>query len=313
MCGLSGSRLNRCRFRYTAAALTSATRDPSLLIRHPAHSPTLPPSLPHAGPISSDFIGGSWGWPEGTPQQRAVIWDAHNTYTRSWLWFLTSDPGIPAELRADTKRYGLCADEFTDSQGWPAQLYVREGRRMASDYVFTQWDRQFNLNNKNDSVGLFSYNIDVRVRHNRVADLLHCCDALVTPSSCGLLEHVPPFTHFHPQTHNAQRFIQGDFVRNEGDVEVLGSLGPGQMPYRLLTPRVSEATNLLVPVATSASHIGFGTIRLEPQWMILGTAAGVAAAQALKAGVPVQQVDVVQLQARLVQLGQKISWPLPAD
>lgn len=109
------------------------------------------------GPISSDFIGGSWGWPTGTPAARAVSWEEHALYTRSWLWFLSSDPALPAALRADMANYGYCADEFTDHGGFPWQLYVREGRRLVGEYVFTQWDRQVHLNNKDaTSIALFS-------------------------------------------------------------------------------------------------------------------------------------------------------------
>jgi len=107
--------------------------------------------------------------------------------------------------------------------------------------------------------------------------------------------------------HNAQRFPQGSYVRNEGDVEQFGNLGPGQMPYRMLVPPRSAATNLIVPVACSASHLGFGTIRLEPQWMILGQSSGIAAALAIKtAGGIVQDVDVPTLQAELRAAGQLI-------
>jgi len=122
---------------------------------------------------------------------------------------------------------------------------------------------------KPDSVGLYSYNID---------------------------------------NHNAQRFPQGNFVLNEGDEEMFGGLGPGQIPYRVMVPPASSATNLLVPVAVSASHAGFGTIRLEPQWMILGQSAGVAASLAISSGSSVQDVDVKALQARLEALGQILTW-----
>ncbi len=133
-----------------------------------------------------------------------------------------------------------------------------------------QVDREFARLNRTGSIGLLSYNIDA---------------------------------------HNAQRFGQGTYVRNEGDVEVFGGLGPAQMPYGIIIPRRAEATNLLVPVAVSSSHMGFGAIRLEPQWMILGQSAGVAAAQALAQGAAVQDVDVARLQARLRALGQLIDWP----
>jgi hypothetical protein len=190
------------------------------------------------------------------------------THTQGFFYFLANDDSVNPSLRKGMQSWGLSADEFTDNDFWPFQLYVREARRMVSDFVFTQHDREFNLT-KPDSIGLFSYNID---------------------------------------THNAQRIPQGTYVRNEGDVEMYGSLGPGQIPYRVLVPKRAEATNLLAPVPCSASHIGFGTIRLEPQWMIVGQSAGVAAAQALSAGVAVQDLDVGKLQARLTALGQILVW-----
>lgn len=109
--------------------------------------------------------------------------------------------------------------------------------------------------------------------------------------------------------HNAQRFPQGDFVRNEGDVEMFGNLGMGQIPYRSLIPRAQDATNLLAPVPMSASHLGYGTIRLEPQFMILGQSSGIAAAQAVAAGQAVQEIDVGTLQASLLAAGQILDVP----
>ena len=141
----------------------------------------------------------------------------------------------------------------------------------AGDFVFTQRDRQTDIR-KNDSVGLFSYNID---------------------------------------SHNNARFVDAlGGARNEGDFELFG--GPdGQMPYRVMLPRRAEAAgaNVLAPVPLSASHMGYGCLRLEPQLMMLGQAAGVAAAQALADGVAVQEVDIARLQARLRALGAKIDLP----
>lgn len=135
--------------------------------------------------------------------------------------------------------------------------------------------------------------------HPRTRRLTHATRRIALSPPCS----------YNIDTHNAQRFPQGTFVRNEGDVEMFGDLGPGQMPYRIIVPKRSEATNVLAPVPTSASHLGYGTIRLEPQFMILGQSAGVAAAQAIKAGVAVQDVDVPTLQARLRALGQLIDMP----
>ena len=184
-------------------------------------------------------------------------------------WFLQHDEALPAELRREAQSWGLAADEFTETAGWPPQLYVREARRMRGAYVFTQMDRQYNLT-KPDSIGLFSYNID---------------------------------------SHNGQRnAAPGGKVRvlNEGDFELYG--GPlGQIPYRVITPQRSQATNLLAPVPLSSTHMGYGTLRLEPQYMIIGQSAGVAVAQALHSGAQaVQDVDIGVLQARLRALGQLI-------
>ena len=184
-------------------------------------------------------------------------------------WFLQHDEALPAALRQEALSWGLAADEFVETNGWPPQLYVREARRMRGAYVFTQMDRQFNLT-KNDSIGLFSYNID---------------------------------------SHNAQRYaVPGGAPRvlNEGDFELYGG-PPGQIPYRVITPQRSEATNVLAPVPLSATHMGYGTLRLEPQYMIIGQSAGVAVAQALRGGArAVQDVDIAALQARLRELGQLI-------
>jgi hypothetical protein len=227
------------------------------------------------GAISTDAIGMSWGWATAPPAARAAMFAAHKLYTQSFLWFLASDAAVPPAVRAEVATWGLAADEFTDSQGWPTQLYVREGRRMVSDFVFTQRDREVNRT-KPDSIGLFSYNMD---------------------------------------THNSQRFVQIEaggvaWVRNEGDVEVGGGDGPGQLPWRMIVPRRAEATNLLAPVPASASHIAYGTVRLEPQFLILGQSAGVAAGRLVaNGGGAFQDADVPALQARLRALGQLIDMP----
>jgi hypothetical protein len=218
------------------------------------------------GPISTDFIGGAWGWPNGTAAERAAIYEAHVQYTLEFLYFLAHDPSVPAQVQSAMQRYGLAADEFVENGGWPTELYVREARRMVSDFVFTQADRMTAVS-KNDSIGLGSYNIDA---------------------------------------HNAERYANATWVLNEGDVEQGSWVGPFQMPYAMIVPRAAEATNLLAPVPVSASHIGFGAIRLEPQWAILGESSGVAAALALRAKSAVQDVSIPALQTRLRQVGQLI-------
>lgn len=227
----------------------------------------------NSGAISTDFIGGSWSWANATPAQRKAIWQAHFDYTAGFFYFLANDAAVPASVQSEMRSWGLCADEFTDHGGWPWQLYVRSARRMVGDFVFTQWDRYVNKT-KPDSIGLYSYNMDC---------------------------------------HNAERILvnssQGVWVRNEGDIEVGGSAGIGQIPYRMITPKAADANNLLAPVPASASHVAFGAIRLEPQWMIMGQSSGIAAAQALKAGQAVQDIDIAQLQARLREVGQLLDIP----
>ena len=217
------------------------------------------------GPISTDFIGGSWSWPAATPAQRRALWDAHYSYTAGFFWFLQHDPEVPRSVQQGALAWGLAADEFVDNGGWPWLVYVREGRRLVGEYVFREQDREFNVT-KPDSIGLFSYNID---------------------------------------SHHAQRFVQAGQVLNEGDFEKFG--GPlGQIPYRAALPQRGTNANVLAAVPLSASHMGYGTLRLEPQFMIIGQSLGVAAMQAARAGAAVQDIDVPTLQARLRALGQKI-------
>ena len=220
------------------------------------------------GPISTDFIGASYDWPAATPRARRDIFNAHVEYTLGFFYFLQHDEAIPPALRAEALQWGLAADEFLPNRHLPSQLYVREGRRLVGDFVFTQRDRQTSIH-KNDSIGLFSYNID---------------------------------------SHHVQRYVNAEGgVYNEGDFELYG--GPlGQIPYRVLLPPrgVAGSANVLAPVPLSASHMGYGCLRLEPQLMILGQSAGIAATMAMASGVDVQDIDVGALQSRLRELGQKI-------
>jgi hypothetical protein len=221
------------------------------------------------GAVSTDCIGCSWAYPDATPAQRRSIWMAHYEYQAGFYWFLQHDEALPRALRDSALSWGLAADEFVETDNWPPQLYIREARRMRGAYVFTQMDREHNLT-KPDSIGLFSYNID---------------------------------------SHHAQRYAAPNGtlrVLNEGDFELYGG-PPGQIPYRCITPQRADAVNVLAPVPLSATHMGYGTLRLEPQYMIIGQSAGVAIAQALKNGnEAVQDIDIATLQKRLRALGQKL-------
>jgi hypothetical protein len=210
------------------------------------------------GAFSTDYIGGSWDYPQATYAARAAIWKAHQEYTAGFFYFLTHDPRVPETLRNEIGRWGLAKDEFTDSGHWPRQLYIREARRMQGVYVMTQKDIQAELT-KDDSIGMGSYNSD---------------------------------------SHNVQRIATPEgAVENEGDMQV--PVSPYQIPYRILLPQRRQAANLLVPVCVSASHVAYSTVRMEPVYMIMGQAAGVAAARAVREKVAVQDVDTQALRARL--------------
>lgn len=218
------------------------------------------------GPFSTNLLdGSSWEYPEADHRRRREIRDHHLLYTQGLLYFLANDPGVPEPIRAGMERWGLCGDEFTDTGHWPHQLYVREARRMRGEYVLTQPDLEEGRE-QYDAVGMGSYNIDIR-EVQRIW--------MWVPRSMAL---------------SAETF-------NEGYLSV--PVRPYQIPYRSLVPRYDECENLLAPVCVSASHVAFSSVRMEPQYMLLGHAAGVAAALAVRNETAVQRVSVVQLQSRL--------------
>jgi hypothetical protein len=214
------------------------------------------------GPISTDFIGHSWKYPEASFSEKAAIWKDHLLYTESLVYFLSHDESVPATLRAEMNQWGLPKDEFADTEHWPRQLYIREGRRMIGEYVIHQSDLQSDRT-KPDSIGMGSYNSD---------------------------------------SHNIQRIVMTDgSVRNEGDVQV--PVQPYEIPYRSITPKKSDVQNLLVPVCLSATHVAYSSVRMEPQYMIIGQAAGVAAALAIHHESAVQEIPIPELQRELRKHG----------
>jgi hypothetical protein len=219
------------------------------------------------GPVSTDYIGKSWDYPNASYQRREEIWRDHEEYTQGYLYFLAHDPRVPGSLQKEVNEWGLAKDEFTDNQNFPHQLYIREARRMVGEYVMTQKDIQTDLT-KPDPIGMGSYNSD---------------------------------------SHNVQRVVNRDgFLRNEGDMQV--PVKPYQIPYRMLVPRKSEAQNLLVPVCFSASHVAYSTLRMEPQYMMVGQAAGVAAALAIQTGHAVQDIDTKELTRIILRQGAIIEY-----
>jgi len=219
--------------------------------------------------FSLGHFGGQFDYPASTPQQRRAIVQDHRDYTQGLLYFLGHDEDVPAPLRKEMLALGLAPDEFTDNGNWPYYLYVREARRMTGAYVLRQQDVQQDRT-KEDAIALGCHWID---------------------------------------SHHVQRVaIDRSSFANEGRIWVPVTRAY-QVPYRCLTPKPGDCTNLLVPVCASASHVAFCSIRVEPTWMLLGQAAGTAAAQSARAGVPVQQVDVKALQAALVRAGVRLTLP----
>lgn len=240
----------------------------------------------NAGSFSTDYLGGNHRWPDGTyepisfseqpaPRRglpvpllelyelRERIFQEHVNYQQGLYYFLANDPQVPDALQKRVNKFGLDPNEFVETSHWPHQLYVREGRRMLSDYVMTQ----ANCESKRiveDSIGLASYPMDS-----------HSCQRVVVQEN-GVTT-----------------------VRNEGN---MGHKCPKPYPvaYRSIVPKKEECTNLLVPLCLSASHVAYGSIRMEPVFMIMGHSAGTAASIAIEDDVSVQDVDYGKLRKQLI-------------
>jgi hypothetical protein len=222
------------------------------------------------GPVSTNLPGASWDYPEADHQRREQIRRAHLSWAQGLLWLLGNEPAVPEAVRKEMNQWGLAKDEFVDTGHWPHQLYVREGRRMLGEYVLTQKDLQ-QYRRKYDSIGMAGYNIDIREVQWVAHDVYH-------------------FPTMRQE------------VLVEGYVSV--PVEPWEIPYRALLPREQEAGNLLVTACISASTIAYASFRMEPQYMIAGHSAGVAAALAAWTGRSVQSVDLARLQERLRAQGQ---------
>jgi len=223
------------------------------------------------GPFSFDNIGSNYDYPEATYERRREIIKEHETYQKGWLYFAANDPRVPKDVQEDMRNWGLPKDEFIDNGNWSHQLYIREARRMVGSYVMTE-NHLLKKVPTPDSVGMGSYTID---------------------------------------SHNVQRHITAEgFVQNEGDIGVHLS-APYEIAYGSLTPKRSEAENLLVPVCVSSSHMAFGSIRMEPVFMILGQSAATAAVMAIDAKLPVQDVPYEKLRERLLADGQVLEYTGP--
>jgi hypothetical protein len=216
--------------------------------------------------FSTDFIGQNYDYPEASYTEREAIAERHRNYQKGLMWTLAYHPRMPGHIRNEVSRWGMCKDEFTEGNGWQEQLYVREARRMISDYVMTQYNCE-GLAVAPDPVGLAAYGMD---------------------------------------SHHVQRYVTIEgFVKNEGNVEARVK-GPYPISYRAIIPKEKQCKNLLVPVCVSASHIAFGSIRMEPVFMVLGQSAAIAASIAIEKEIPVQKVNYHELQKVLLENKQRL-------
>ena len=218
--------------------------------------------------FSTDFIGQNHAWPEASYEERAKLLKAHLDYQMGLMWTLANNPRVPEPIRSRVAEWGTCKDEFTDGLGlgWQSQLYVREARRMVGDYVATEHDV---LRNRTTSrpVAMAAYGMD---------------------------------------SHHVRRYVDKDgFVKNEGNIEDWRAGGkPYPLDYGVIIPKKGDCENLFVPVCVSASHMAFGSIRMEPVFFALGQVAGAAAALSIDAGCAVQDLPYESLEKVLLAGGQ---------
>jgi hypothetical protein len=210
----------------------------------------------------------NYDYPDASYERRRAIIRQHEQYQKGLLYFIANDPRMPKDVQQEFRQWGLARDEFKDNGHWPHQIYVREARRMIGAYVMTE-NELLKKRPTPDSVGMGSYGMD---------------------------------------SHNIQRYIiipeggssKDAYVQNEGDIGV-STNGPYQIAYGSLVPKRGQIENLLIPVAVSSSHIAYGSIRMEPVFMILGQSAATAAALAIDGQLAVQDVPYAKLRERLLQ------------
>ena len=211
--------------------------------------------------FSTDFIGQNYLYPEASYEEREKIAELHKKYQQGLMWTLAYHPRIPVQVREIVSQWGTCKDEYESKDGWPSQLYIREARRMISDYVMTQRNCE-KLELAKDAIGLAAYGMD---------------------------------------SHHVQRYVDlKGYVKNEGNVEAHVA-DPFPISYRCIIPKKSQARNLLVPICLSASHIAFGSIRMEPVFMVLGQSAAIAASIAIDNDCDLQNVRYEELKLILLK------------
>jgi hypothetical protein len=226
--------------------------------------PNLKTDTNNHGPFSTDYIGKNYTYPEASYEERKQIIMEHEDYQKGLMYFLANDPKVPEKVRMEMQKWGLAKDEFVDNGNWPHQIYVREARRMIGDFVMTEHD-VLGAKIVPQPIGMGSYSLD---------------------------------------SHNIQRIVtpQG-YVQNEGDIGVKPK-EPYSISYGTILPKKAQCKNLLVPVCVSSSHTAFGSIRMEPVFMILGQSAATAAVLAIDDNLAVQDLPYEKIKKRLRADGQ---------
>lgn len=214
--------------------------------------------------FSTDFIGQNWDYPEASYEEREKIVERHRQYQQGLMWTLAYHPRIPEKVREKVAQWGTCKDEYEREDGWQQQLYIREARRMVSDYIMTQKNCE-GIEIVDDPIGMAAYGMD---------------------------------------SHHIKRYVNSrGYVANEGNVEAHVK-DPFPISYRSVVPKKDECCNLLVPVCLSASHIAFGSIRMEPVFMILGQSSAIIACLGIEEGKGVQDLKYKKLVKELSTQGQ---------
>ncbi len=215
---------------------------------------------------STDFIGQNWDYPEASYAEREAISERHRLYQQGLMWTLAYHPRIPKKVRDKVSQWGTCKDEYEREDGWQQQLYIREARRMISSYVMTQKNCE-GIEWVDDPIGMAAYGMD---------------------------------------SHHTKRYVNSEgYVSNEGNVEAHVK-APFPISYRSIIPKKEECCNLLVPVCLSATHIAFGSIRMEPVFMVLGQSSAVIACLAIEEGKAVQDLEYNKVKIKLINQGQII-------
>jgi hypothetical protein len=218
---------------------------------------------------AQSMAGENAAYPDGDWPTRSRIWRDQMNFVRGMYHFLRTDPSAPPDMRERAEAIGFQRGIFDETNGWPHQLYVREARRMKSDYVVTQKDLE-GAASPEDSVGLGSYGVD----DWPYATIAHEGGIALSGGEFSIMKANPAHSGIH------------------------------RLPYRAIRPKQSECENLLVPVCCSASHIAMTCIRMEPVWITLGLSAGIAAAHAVQQNAAVQAIDFPRYRRALLDAGQ---------